>query len=184
MNNFCKVTQPTLAAWVRLLQVIPQSRLILHIRQGAHREELFKFFEQQGIARQRLVLMDWLNIADYFKNYSQVDIALDPFPHGGGTTTCDALWMGVPVVSLAGKTAVSRGSLSILSNLGLADLAAFDVDRYIQIAASLAADLPRMGELRSSLRLRMQKSPLMDESRFARHIEAAYREMWHRWCAR
>ena len=184
MNNFCKVTQPTLAAWSRLLQVIPQSRLILHMRQGAHREELLRSFEQQGIARQRLVLMDWLNIAEYFKNYAQVDIALDPFPHGGGTTTCDALWMGVPVVSLAGQMAVSRGSLSILSNLGLADLVAFDVDRYIQIAANLAADLPRLGELRSSLRGRMQKSPLMDEPRFARHIEAAYREMWHRWCVR
>jgi predicted O-linked N-acetylglucosamine transferase (SPINDLY family) len=184
LNNFCKVTPQTLAAWGRLLQITPQSRLILHMRQGAHREELLKFFEQQGISRQRLQLVDWLGIADYFRLYEQVDIALDPFPHGGGTTTCDALWMGVPVVSLAGQTAVSRGSLSILSNLGLAELVAFDADRYVEIAAKLATDLGRLNELRSGLRNRMQKSPLMDEPRFARNIEAAYRDMWHRWCAK
>jgi predicted O-linked N-acetylglucosamine transferase (SPINDLY family) len=144
---------------------------------------LLKFFAQQGIVRDRLILQDWLKGREYFRLYEQIDVALDPFPHGGGTTTCDALWMGVPVVSFAGQTAVSRGGLSILSNLGLAELVASDVDRYVQIARELAVDLPRLGELRSNMRSRMQKSPLMDEPRFARQIEAAYRDMWRRWCA-
>ena len=183
LNNFCKVTRPTLVAWIRLLQSIPESRLILHTRQGAHREELLGCFERQGISRQRLILIDWLNAAQYFRLYEQIDVALDPFPYGGGTTTCDALWMGVPVVSLAGQTAVSRGGLSILSNLGLADLVAFDVDDYVEIARKLAVDLPRLREFRGNLRDRMQTSPLMNEPRFARHIEAAYRDMWRRWCA-
>lgn len=183
LNNFCKVTRPTLVAWCRLLQIVSRSRLILHTRQGSHREELLKFFEQQGILRERLILQDWLKGGEYFRLYEQIDVALDPFPHGGGTTTCDALWMGVPVVSFAGQTAVSRGGLSILSNLGLAELVASDVDHYVQIASELAVDLPRLGELRSNMRARMQKSPLMDEPRFARQIEAAYRDIWQRWCA-
>ena len=108
-------------------------------------------------------------------------MALDPFPYGGGTTTCDALWMGVPVVSLAGQTAVGRGGLSILSNLGLTDLVAHDVRQYVRIAADLANDLPRLGQLRATLRERMQSSPLMDAPRFARGVEAAYRTMWRRW---
>jgi predicted O-linked N-acetylglucosamine transferase (SPINDLY family) len=183
LNNFCKVTHPALVAWSRLLHSVPESRLLLHTRQGAHRDLLLAFFEQQGILRQRIILTDWLNATEYFRLYDQIDLALDPFPYGGGTTTCDALWMGVPVVSLAGQTAVSRGGFSILSNLGLADLVAFDPDRYVEIAGKLAADLSRLAELRTSLRGRMQQSPLMDEPRFARNIEAAYRHMWYRWCA-
>ena len=183
LNNFCKVTRPTLAAWARLLQSLPESRLVLHTRQGAHREELLGFFEQHGISRQRLILMDWLNAVEFLRLHEQIDVALDPFPYGGGTTTCDALWMGVPVVSFAGQTAVSRGGYSILSNLGLADLVAFDVDRYVQIARDLAVDLPRLREIRCQLRDRMQKSPLMNEPQFARNLEAAYRDLWRRWCA-
>src|SRR5581483_4397893 len=115
--------------------------------------------------------------------YRQIDVALDPFPYGGGPTTCDALWMGVPVVSLAGQTAVGRGGLSILSNLGLTDLVAHDSEQYVRIAVELANDLPRRSELRATLRDRMQVSPLMNAPRFARNVEAAYRSMWQRWCA-
>lgn len=92
--------------------------------------------------------------------------------------------MGVPVVSLAGKTAVGRGGLSLLSNVGLADLVAKDPEQYVRIAQELAGDLPRLCELRATLRSRMECSPLMNATRFARNIEAAYREMWQRWCAR
>ena len=92
--------------------------------------------------------------------------------------------MGAPVVSLAGQTAVGRGGLSILSNVGLPDLVARDPEQYVEIATSLAKDLPRLGQLRATLRDRMQKSPLMDAPRFARNVEAAYREMWRRWCAK
>jgi predicted O-linked N-acetylglucosamine transferase (SPINDLY family) len=97
-------------------------------------------------------------------------------------TTCDALWMGVPVVSLAGATAVGRGGLSILSNLGLERLVAYDVEQYVRLAAELGGDLEQLGELRAALRTRMQRSPLTDAPRFARNIEAAFRTMWRRWC--
>jgi predicted O-linked N-acetylglucosamine transferase (SPINDLY family) len=120
----------------------------------------------------------------YFEQYNQIDVALDPFPYAGGTTTCDALWMGVPVVSLTGKTAVSRGGLSILSNLGKPEWATGDPDRYMQIAVEVASDLPRLAELRASLRQRMLNSPLMDAPQFARDIEAAYHLMWQNWCER
>ncbi len=123
-------------------------------------------------------------MAEYFNVYQRIDVALDPFPYGGGTTTCDALWMGVPVVSLAGQTAVGRGGLSILSNLGLPELVAHDAEQYVRIAEGLANDLPRLSNLRATLRQRMQDSPLMDAPRFARNVEAAYREMWRHWCVR
>jgi predicted O-linked N-acetylglucosamine transferase (SPINDLY family) len=127
--------------------------------------------------------MDYRPTAQYLKTYDEIDIALDPFPLGGGTTTCDALWMGVPVVTLAGKTAVGRGGLSILSNVGLSDLVAPDVDAYVQIAVNLARDVPRLLALRAGLREQMRGSVLMNAPRFARDVEAAYRRMWRRWCA-
>jgi protein O-GlcNAc transferase len=114
----------------------------------------------------------------YFEMYHSIDIALDTHPYGGGTTTCDALWMGVPVMSLVGKTAVGRAGLSILSNVGLPEQVARSDEEYVRIAAALATDLPRLAHLRSTLRQRMQASPLMDAPRFARNMEAAYRQMW------
>ena len=184
LNNFCKVSPPVLAAWSRLLKAVPGSTLLLHAHAGSHRDRVRTFLTEQGISAGRLTFVDFLPTAEYFRVYQQIDVALDTFPYGGGTTTCDALWMGVPVVSLAGQTAVGRGGLSILSNVGLPDLVARDLEQYVEIAASLANDLPRLSQLRATLRGRMQKSPLMDAPRFARHIEAAYRDMWRRWCAK
>ena len=114
--------------------------------------------------------------------YNRIDIALDPFPWAGGTTTCDALYMGVPVVSLVGEKAVSRGGLSILSNVGLPKLAVTTGDEYVNVCQSLASDLPALAELRRGLRQRMQTSPLMDGPSFARDVESQYRRMWHKWC--
>jgi predicted O-linked N-acetylglucosamine transferase (SPINDLY family) len=182
LNNFCKVTAPTLAAWRRLLQAVPGSRLLVHSHPGKHRDRVRDFFTQEGVSPERVTFAGKLPITDYFRTYARIDVALDPFPYGGGTTSCDALWMGVPVVSLAGQTAVGRGGLSILSNLGLTDLVARDCEQYVRIAADLANNLPRLGELRATLRARMQNSPLMDTPRFAGNIEAAYRAMWQRWC--
>ena len=159
-------------------------RLLLHAHAGSHRDRVRDLFAQQGISPERLAFADRLPMAEYFQLYHRIDVALDPFPYGGGTTTCDALWMGVPVVSLAGQTAVGRGGLSILSNVGLADLVAYDSEQYVRIAVELASDLPRLSELRATLRERMQGSPLMDAPRFARNVEAAYRAMWRRWCER
>jgi predicted O-linked N-acetylglucosamine transferase (SPINDLY family) len=183
LSNFCKLSTATLDVWARLLAAVPNSRLLLHATQGSHRDRVGELLARQGVARERLTFVDFLPAAQYFQVYQQIDVALDPFPYGGGTTTCDALWMGVPVVSLAGPTAVGRGGLSILSNVGLPELVARDQEQYVEIAARLAADLPRLTDLRRTLRDRMQSSPLMDAPRFARHVEAAYREMWRRWCA-
>jgi protein O-GlcNAc transferase len=184
LNNFCKVSAPALAAWSRLLQAVPEARLLLHSYPGNHRDRLRDFLAQQGIAPERLMFVGMVPAADYYRLYERIDVVLDPFPYGGGTTTCDALWMGVPVVSLAGQTAVGRGGLSLLSNIGLGDLVAHDVEQYIRIAVELAGDLPRLRALRAGLRERLQRSPVMDAPRFARNIETAYREMWHRWCGR
>jgi predicted O-linked N-acetylglucosamine transferase (SPINDLY family) len=107
-----------------------------------------------------------------------VDIALDTFPYHGTTTTCEALWMGVPVVTLAGQTHASRVGVSLLSNLGHPEWIATSPEGYVKIAVELAGDLPRLAQLRSTLRGRMEASPLMDAPGFAREIEAAYREMW------
>ena len=127
--------------------------------------------------------MGFLPAAEYFDLHQRIDAALDTFPYGGGTTTCDALWMGVPVVSLAGRTAVGRGGVSILSNIGLPELIAASPEQYVRVAAELAHDLSRLSRLRATLRDRMQASPLMNAPRFARGVEAAYRTMWQRWCA-
>jgi predicted O-linked N-acetylglucosamine transferase (SPINDLY family) len=184
LNNFCKVSAPALSAWCELLRTVPNARLLLHAYAGSHREGVLAFLAQQGIASERLEFIDFLPTTDYFGVYHRIDVALDPFPYGGGTTTCDALWMGVPVVSLAGATAVGRGGVSILSNVGLPELVAQTPAQLVRIAADLAQDFPRLAQLRATLRARMQRSPLMDAPRFARHVEAAYRAMWRRWCVK
>jgi predicted O-linked N-acetylglucosamine transferase (SPINDLY family) len=178
------VSEPTLAAWAGLMQRVPRSRLLLHAHAGAHRQRVIDFLAAHGVTPDRLEFVDLKPTAEYFNLYDRIDVALDPFPYGGGTTTCDALWMGVPVVSLAGRTAVGRGGLSILSNVGLADLVAGDVEQYVRIAAALAGEPDRLAAIRPLLRDRMRRSPLMDAPRFARNVEAAYRGMWHRWCAK
>ena len=119
----------------------------------------------------------------HLQQHAALDIALDTFPFEGMTTTFLALWMGVPVVSFAGKNHMTRIGLSILSNAGLPELAARNYDDYVRAAAGLAGDLPALRALRATLRQRLQKSVLMDATRFARNVEAAYRVMWRRWCA-
>jgi protein O-GlcNAc transferase len=119
----------------------------------------------------------------YLKLHQRIDIVLDTFPYNGHTTSCDALWMGVPVISLVGATAVGRGGLSILSQINLAGLAATTPQHYVRIATELAADLPRLSALRQGMREALLASPLTDAKRFAANIEAAYRGMWKAWCA-
>ena len=115
--------------------------------------------------------------------HNRIDIALDPFPYAGGTTTCDALWMGVAVVTLAGQTAVGRGGVSILNNVGLPELITHSQDEYFNLATTLPWDADRLAAMRASLRERVRTSPLMDKARFTREMEAAYRGMWRSWCA-
>jgi predicted O-linked N-acetylglucosamine transferase (SPINDLY family) len=183
LNNFSKVSPDVLDVWMQLLRSLPNSRLILHAHEGSHRQRVRDLLQHQGIDPRRLKFAGKVSLPEYFALHRQIDIGLDPFPYNGGTTTCDALWMGVPVVTLTGRTAVGRGGASVLRNVGLPELVAETPQQYVEIALALAADLPRVAELRRTLRARMQASPLMDAPRFAQNVEAAYREMWRNWCA-
>ncbi len=183
LNSFSKVSPEALETWSRILLAVPNSKLRLHAKAGSHRERVFNFLENRGVKRERCEFIGPLQTADYFKLYQRIDIALDPFPYAGGTTTCDALWMGVPVVTLGqSKLAVGRGGVSILSNINEQQLITANPNDYVQRAAELAADLNRLAELRRTLRDRMHQSPLMDAPRFARAMESLFREAWQNWC--
>jgi predicted O-linked N-acetylglucosamine transferase (SPINDLY family) len=183
LNNFSKITAPALRMWARVLRAVPDSRLLLHCPTGATQTRLRTWFESEGITRDRLELVPRTSTRmEYLLTHQRIDIVLDSFPYNGGTTTCEALWMGVPVVTLAGDTAVSRLGLTICENLGLSELVAFSEDDYVRIATEVASDQPRLAALRATLRARMQASPLMDAPRFGRHVETAYRTMWRKWC--
>ncbi|HSZ56387.1 MAG TPA: tetratricopeptide repeat protein [Tepidisphaeraceae bacterium] len=182
LNHFAKVSRPAIEAWQRLLGEVPRSALLLHSVQGAHRQKLRDRFASAGIDPHRIQFVERLPLGGYFEQYLRIDIAVDSFPYPGGATSLDALWMGVPVVTLAGQTAVSRGGASILSNAGLRELIANSSDRYIHIARELAFDLPRLAQLRATLRGRLQQSALTDGIRFTRAIESIYRHIWVRWC--
>jgi predicted O-linked N-acetylglucosamine transferase (SPINDLY family) len=184
LNNFSKVTPPVLAVWRDVLTAMPDASLVLHAHRGPHRDRVHAFFGERGIAPERVAFVGYASFPEYLQLYDQIDIGLDPFPYGGGTTTCDALWMGVPVISQAGRTAVSRAGLSILSNAGLPELVARTPREYVRLAVELARDRDRLADLRSSLRQRLQRSPLMDGSRFAANLQAAFRSMWRAWCAK
>jgi protein O-GlcNAc transferase len=184
LNNFTKVSSAALDLWMQLLQKIPASRLILHALSGSHREATKKRFAAAGVDPQRIEFVGTLPWEKYIDLYnSRIDIALDPTPYGGGITSLDALWMGVPLVTLRGETGVGRGGCSILSNLELPELIASSHDEYVRIAADLAGDLPRLSDLRATLRQRMIDSPLMDAKNFARDFENIYRRLWREWCA-
>jgi predicted O-linked N-acetylglucosamine transferase (SPINDLY family) len=184
LNDFAKVTPPVLDLWARLLNAVPASRLILHCKQGAHRKSVFDGFASAGVDPARIELVSHVATKTYFDGYNRIDVALDPFPWAGGTTTCDALWMGVPVVTLTGPTAVSRGGSSILTNANLPDCITPTPDAYLQSAAALAHDANRLSALRATLRNTMQLSPLMNAPQFARDAESLYRQVWREWCSR
>ncbi|MBS0266803.1 MAG: tetratricopeptide repeat protein [Planctomycetes bacterium] len=184
LNNFCKVSATVIAVWGKLLAAVPNSRLLLHAQPGRHRDRLRDEFRGLGVAPERIEFIEYLPTSKYLEAYHQIDLALDPFPLGGGTTTCDAMWMGVPVVSLAGATAVGRSGVSLLTNAGLAECIARNPQEYVQIAKALADDAPRLQALRQSLRERLQRSPLMNAPRFARQVEDVFRHLWQRRCYR
>ena len=183
LNNFGKVSDAALAAWSELLRAVPGSRLILHAHEGRHRERVRGLLTRSDVDPERVEFVGFMAPRDYFRLYDRIDLALDPFPYGGGTTTCDALWMGVPVVSRFGATAVSRAGRSILSNAGLPELAVDTTADYVRLAAELANDRDRVVDLRRGLRDRLWQSPLTNEARFAQGVESAYRTMWHNWLA-
>lgn len=189
-NNNCKINGTVLDAWARLLLATPGSRLQLLAKQGGHRRHFADEFARRGVDPARILFADYrpaspeLSQGALLARYHDIDVALDTFPYGGMTTTLDALWMGVPVVSLVGGRNLSRAGLSLLSNVGLAELAATDVDGYVGAAVRLAGDRPGLAALRSSLRARMMASPLLDAEGYTRKVEQAFRDMWFDWCGR
>jgi protein O-GlcNAc transferase len=179
-NTCAKINPAVIAAWSRILVQVGGSRLRLIVAGGKRgNEHLIRAFADHGVNPDRIELFEKINYADYFPMYNQVDIALDPFPYNGGTTTLDALFMGVPVVTLAGSSGMSRAGVSILTNAGLTDLIANTTAEYEQIAVRLAVDRARILQ---DLRARMQSSALMDAPRFVRNLESAYRGMWREYC--
>jgi len=182
LNNFSKFSDPAVELWARVLRQVPQSRLLLLSPPRNLRQPLINRFTRLGIAPERLELIKRSPIDEYLQTYERIDIALDPFPYNGTITTCDALWMGVPVVALYGKTSVGRTAASILHNVGLPELAAQSPDDYVRIAVDLADDWRRLLRWRADLRGMMLQSPLMDAARFTRDMESAFRAAWRKWC--
>ncbi len=178
LNNPCKLNEPLLQLWARAMQAVPDSQLLVQVIGENHRQRILTLFQSLNIASNRLEFVGRCARSEYLRLYDKIDICLDPLPYNGITTTCDALWMGVPVITLAGKTAAGRAGTSILMNLGLGEMTARDPEQFIAIAKSLAANLSP----RDDLRQRMQQSPLMNHRQFAQDMEAAYRQMWRQWC--
>jgi predicted O-linked N-acetylglucosamine transferase (SPINDLY family) len=183
LNNFCKLNDETAAVWAQVLRQVEGSRLLLLAPLGNHRQRALDRFQQHGIEANRIEFVPHQSRRKYLETYRRIDLGLDTFPYNGHTTSLDSFWMGVPVVSRVGKTAVARAGWCQLSNLGLTELAGETPEKFVRIAVELAHDLPRLQLLRSTLRRRMEQSPLMDAPKFARNIEAAYRRMWRTWCA-
>jgi len=184
-NNIAKIGPQVVRLWAKVLEAVPGSRLVLKwktLEQPKVRRRTEADFAAAGIGPDRLELRGRSTHAETLAEYAGVDVALDPFPYGGGATSLDALWMGAPVVTLAQDRVASRQTLGFLTELGLEDLAATSEDQYVAIAKALAADPARRAELRRSLRPRMAASPLTDAQAFTPGLEQAYRQMWRRWC--
>ena len=179
-----KINEQVIKVWCALLHRVPKSRLLIVLNgiqsvPAGYREA----FQRAGIDESRVELLPSKGFNDYLAFHASVDVMLDTFPFTGGTTTCHALWMGVPVVSLTGDTATSRGGASLLTAVGLQELIAETPEAYVDIAVRLASSADLLAGLRGNMRERMQASPLMDAKRFTADIENAYRRAWLHWCS-
>jgi len=184
-NNLSKLNDDVIALWAGILRAVPGSRLFLKNKQfgeAGARQGVSDRFAAHGIDAARLTLEGPSSRADYLRSYHRIDIALDPFPYTGGTTTAEALWMGVPVLTLAGERFLSRQGVGLLKNAGLPEWIASDRADYLARAVMHAADTAQLAQLRSNLRAQVLASPIFDAERFARHFEAMLREMWTLWC--
>lgn len=185
-NVLPKITPGVIDLWSQLLQRVPGSRLLLKalgLSDALACERVSADFARRGIAGTRLTLLHAdTDFRTHLSRYHQMDIALDPFPYNGTTTTMEALWMGVPVITLAGDRHAGRVGVSILANLGLDELIAWNMKAYLEHAQALANDAGRLVELRQAMRARVSSSPLRDEHGFVLAFESAYEKMWRRWC--
>jgi predicted O-linked N-acetylglucosamine transferase (SPINDLY family) len=184
-NRFEKVSPASRELWARILVACPDARLVFKAKaldDPAVRRALSRFFEARGVAAGRLRFLGATNRHEHLASFAEIDVALDPFPQGGGVSTFEALWMGVPVITLLGNSVPQRISGSILTAVGLDDCVARDEDEYVAIAARLAADATRLADLRSGMRARVMASEAGDAVRYTRAVEARYRDMWRTWC--
>lgn len=184
-NSSMKVSPAVCALWAEILSQVPHSQLLCFgVNSSRKMAELLSELTLTGVDAERIRIVARTSLNQYFAWFNEVDIALDTFPYGGGTTTFDALWMGVPVVAATGSTPTSRSAASILSALELDAWIAPTLEDYVRVGVERAADQAVIAELRRSLRPALQASPLMDEVRFVRDLEEAYRRMWRDWCAK
>jgi predicted O-linked N-acetylglucosamine transferase (SPINDLY family) len=186
LNTLAKLNDGVLALWARILAAVPGARLVLQaaaLNDPLLRRDFTAYAAAHGIAPERLELRQFVPVEKAALTYHDIDIALDPFPFCGGMTTLDALWMGVPVVTLPQVMIAGRQSASMLANLGLPELIAADEVAYVAAAAGLAHDLDRLAALRASLRERFRRSPLADYVRFTADLEDAFAAMWQAWLA-
>jgi predicted O-linked N-acetylglucosamine transferase (SPINDLY family) len=184
-NAVSKITPQVAHIWSRILTAVPGARLVIAaVPGGRARDRIFEMFSANGVEPSRLELCGRLPSYEFLALHHKADIALDPFPFSGTTTTCHSLWMGLPVVTLAGKSHVSRVGVSMLTNIGLTRMIANSVDEYVNIASGLAEDLESLRYLRRGLRNRMLNSPLTDARCFTRHLESRFQQIWAGWCSR
>jgi len=184
-NNFFKVTDPVLETWAKIMAQIPDARLLLEIANLDKPEFLAdtkERLQRLGLPMDRVIL-ELRKPENQFVLYNKIDIALDPFPCVGGTTSLDTLWMGAPLITLAGDHFTSRMGVSILTNAGLPELIAENKDQYIKLSVDLASNKDRLRATRHNLRHKIAARPLMDQVGFTKNMESAYREMWIKYCA-
>ena len=186
-NKPDKTAPQVVEVWSEILRRVPESRLIMKYKgldDEATRGRYIDRFSKQGVAADRLDFRGWSSHADMLAEYNQFDLALDPFPFSGGVTSCEALWMGVPVVTCPGETFASRQTFSFLSNIGLTDTIAADLQDYVGLAVRLTNDLSQLARRRAELRDRMARSPLCHHQRFAENLSQELRTIWRGWCGR
>ena len=179
-NNLSKITPQVINVWSKILHLVPKSQLILKCRKLKYNKDYyFEFFKKEGLAKDRIHFYEHVhNTNDHLKLYNKIDICLDPFPYNGATTTCEALWMGVPVITLLGDRHAGRVGASILTNVNLNDFIAADIESYIKLAVEMSANKTYLANIRKTLRKRMKEAPICNSRSFANDIENAYQFMW------
>ena len=182
-NNVSKLTLEVIKTWSKILHAVPTSRLILKFpKLDTNTTYYHELFIKEGIAKKRIEFYQRSpSIEEHLALYNIIDISLDPFPYNGTTTTCDALWMGVPVITLLGDRHVGRVGASILTNVGLTDFIAHDINAYIELAVKMSANTSYLKEISVGLRERMQNAPICDAISFTSDVETAYQDMWRKY---
>ena len=186
VNNFTKVTPEVQAMWARLLVAVPGSKLVIQasvMKSEVMQDRVRARFAAAGVEPDRLDFRPWTDMNGYLSLLERSDMTLDPYPFNGGTTTCHSLWMGAPVLTLTGDRHASRMGLSMMTKIGFPEFVAYSPEEYVTIGAKLAADLPRLRQVRLTMRDHLKASPLLDAAGYTRDLEEVYRDVWAKWCA-